>query len=54
MMRRIYGRQPGDPVKDLDVNLAIWGQFMNATLQVAVYLGQDYDANLRYAKNTIW
>ena len=25
MVRKIYGRQPGDPVKDLNVNLALWG-----------------------------
>ena len=24
MVRKIYGRQPGDPMKDLNVNLAIW------------------------------
>ena len=24
MVREIFGRKPGDPVKDLDVNLAIW------------------------------
>ena len=54
MIRRIYGRQPGDPVKGWDVNLAIWGQFKNATLQAAVFLGQDYDANLRYVKHTRW
>ena len=41
-------------MKDWDVNLAVWGQFMNATLQAAVFLGQDYDANLRYVKNTLW
>ena len=54
MIRRICGRQPGDLVKDWDVNAAIWRMFMNATLQAAVYLGQDYDANLRYVKNTLW
>ena len=41
-------------MKDLDVNLGTCGQFMNATLQAAVYLFQDYDANLRYVKNTFW
>ena len=53
-LETIYGRQLGDPMKDLVVNLAIWGQFLNATLQAAVHLGQDYDANLRYVKNTLW
>ena len=38
MVREIYGRQPGDPMKDLDVNLAIWGMFMNTTLRAAVHL----------------
>ena len=54
MIRRIYGRQPGDRVTDWDVNLSIWRQFMNATLQAAVYLVQDHDANLRSVKNTLW
>ena len=54
MVREIYGRQPGDPMKDLDVNLAIWRMFMNTTLRAAVHLGKDYDANLRYVKNHLW
>ena len=24
MVRKIYGKQPGDPVEDLNVNLAMW------------------------------
>ena len=51
MVREIYGRQPGDLMKDLDVNLAIWKTFMNSTLRAAVHLGNDFDANLRYVKN---
>ena len=43
--------QPGDPVEDLNVNLAIWGMFMNTTLQAAVHLGNDHDANMRLVKN---
>ena len=39
------------PMKDLDVNTAIWGIFLNAALRAAVHLGQDYEANLRYVKN---
>ena len=39
---------------DLDVNMAIWGIFLNATLRAAVHLGQDYEANLRYVKNHLW
>ena len=30
------------------------GIFLNATLQAAVHLGQDYEANLRYVKNYFW
>ena len=41
-------------MKDLDVNLANWGMFMNTTLRAAVHLGKDYDANLRYVKNHLW
>ena len=41
-------------MEDLNVNLAIWGMFMNATLQAAVHLGKDYDTNLHHAKNHIW
>ena len=28
--------------------------FLSATLQAAVHLRQDYDANLRYVKNHLW
>ena len=51
MVRKICGKPPGDPMKDLDVNLAIWGKFMNTTLRAAVHLGKDYDTNLRFVKN---
>ena len=47
MVRKIYGKQPGDPVEDL----AIWRMFMNNTLRAAVHLGKDYDTNLRFVKN---
>ena len=39
---------------DLDVNMADWGIFLNATLRAAVHLGHDYEANLRYVKNNLW
>ena len=39
---------------DLDVNKAIWGIFLNATLRAAVHLGQDYEASLRYVKKHLW
>ena len=45
-VRKIYGKQPGDPMEDLNVNLDIWGMFMNATLRAAVHLGKDHDTNL--------
>ena len=51
---KIYERDPDDPVDDLDVNVAIWGIFLNTTLQAAVHLGQDYEANSRYVKNHLW
>ena len=53
MVREIYGRQPGDPMKDLDVNLAL-GMFVNTTLRAAVHLVKDYDTNLRFVKNYLW
>ena len=39
---------------DVDVNMAIWFVFLNATLRAAVDLGQDYETNLRYVKNHLW
>ena len=33
-----------DLMDDLDVNMAIRGIFLNATLRAAVHLGQDYEA----------
>ena len=53
MVWKIYGKQPGDPTEDLNVNLAIWGMFTKTTLQ-AVHLRKDYDTNLHHAKNHIW
>ena len=47
-------KQPGDPAEDLNMNLAIWWMFMNTTLRASVYLGQDYDTNLRFVKNYLW
>ena len=48
MVRKIYGRQPDDPMEDVNVNLAVWGMFMSTTLQAVVHLGRSY------AKNHIW
>ena len=41
-------------MEDLDVNAAIWGIFLNTTLQAPVHLGQDYEVNLRFVKNHLW
>ena len=54
IVRWIYGRDHDDPMNVLDVNVAIWCIFMNATLRAAVHLGQDYEMNLRYVKNNLW
>ena len=39
---------------DLDVNMAIWGIYLNDTLRAAVHLGKYHDANLPYVKNQSW
>ena len=54
MVRKISGKQPGYPIKYLNVNLAIGGMFMNTTLRAAVHLGKDYDTNLRFVKIYLW
>ena len=54
MVRKIYGKPPGDPTEDLNVFVAIWGMFMNTTLRAAVHLGKDHDTNLRFVKNFLW
>ena len=54
IVREIYGREHDDLMDDLDVNMAIWGIFMNATLRAAVHLGQDCEANLQYVKNHLF
>ena len=54
MVWKICGKQPGDPMEDLNVNFAIWRIFMNTTLRAAVYLGKDYDTNLSFVKNYLW
>ena len=54
MVRKIYGKQPGDLMKDLNVNLAIWWVFMNTTLRAAVHLGKDCEVILRCVKNHLW
>ena len=46
--RRSMENNPGDPMKDPNVNLATWWMFMNTTFQAAVHLGR------KYAKSHIW
>ena len=38
---------------DLDVNVAIWGIFLNATLRAAVHLGQDHEAKKKNLWNSV-
>ena len=54
MLRKIYGRPSDDPMEDLDVNAAIWGVFMNATLKAGSHFRNDHDVNLRHVKNSFW
>ena len=53
IVRQIYDRSPTDDWNDLDVNNAVWGKFMNVTLQAADHLGRDNMENLRFAKNQL-
>ena len=53
-LENLRTREPADPKDDLDVNAAIWGIFLNTTLQAAVHLGQDYEVNWRFVKNHLW
>ena len=40
IVRGVHGREHDDPMDNLDENMAIWGIFLNTTLQAAVHLGQ--------------
>ena len=53
IVRKIYGRSPTDDLIDLDVNIAVWGIFMNVTLQAGVDLGRDTMKKLGFTKNQI-
>ena len=53
-VRKINGIPSDDLMEDLDVNVAIWGVFMDATLKTAVHLGSDHDVNLRHVRNSFW
>ena len=48
------GRPSDDRMEDLNVNVAKWGIFMNATLEAAIHIGNDHDANLRNVENSSW
>ena len=54
MVKNVYERPANDPMEDLDVNVVIWGEFMNATLKAAIHLGNDHDVNSRHVKNSSW
>ena len=41
-------------MNDLDVNMAIWSIFLNATLRAPVHLGQDHEVSSRYVTNNLW
>ena len=41
-------------MNDLDVDMAIWCIFPNATLRAAVHPGKNYEVNLRYVKSHHW
>ena len=45
IVRQTYGRSSMDPMKDFDVNTAIWWVWMSVTLQAAVHLGNDHTEN---------
>ena len=53
--RKIYGRSPTDDLNDLDVNTAVWGTFMNVTLQAAATDGPQRQRPLRHSsqQNTL-
>ena len=54
MVRKVYERPAGDSMEDLDLNMAFWRIFMNATLRAAIDLGNDHDVNLRNVQNSSW
>ena len=45
-VRQRYRHKQGDKMKDIDVNMSIWGIFMTATFQAAVHLGNNNVENL--------
>ena len=50
-VRQKLGRQPGDDMPEIDVNMMIWRIFTSATKKAAVHLGQDYQDSVRTTKN---
>ena len=53
IVQKMYGRSSTDELNDLDVNTAVWGIFMNVTLEAAVHLDQDHMENLRFTKKQL-
>ena len=53
IVRKTYERGLDDPMDDLDLNMSIWGIFLNTTLQAAVHLGQGYEANLQLVNSGV-
>ena len=51
--QKMYGRSSVDELNDLDVNTALWGIFVNVTLEAAVHLDQDHMENLRFSKKQL-
>ena len=54
MVRKIYERPSDDLMENLDVNMAIWGVFVNTTLKATFHLGSYHDVILRHVKNSFW
>ena len=53
-VREIYGRQLGDPMEDLNVNLAIWGNVHEYHSSSSGSSRKRYDTNMRFVKNYHW
>ena len=52
IVRKVYGQGPTDEPNDLDVINAVWGVFMNVTLQAAVHLGRDFGESTIYQESS--
>ena len=54
MVRKVYASPADDPMKYLNVNMAVSRILMNATLRAAIHFGNDHDVNLRNVQNSSW